>query len=282
MTKNGLIIPFCFIVASGCSIFDKSETTTETPSVAVTVTENEQQAMEAQPAPAKEAAIAPRSLSNNDVRRLQLRLQELGFNPGPADGVVGSRTKTAFGRLEMGCAKLEPLSENLPASMVQGLNNPTKNDKVPSRADILNLQGQLRSAGFDPGPADGILGKKTRSLISILHSSCAMAKEFHGTLDKPVTMQSMETRVAPQAETAKASNPSASGEAATPASAGQTASQEEIRVLQLRLRDAGFDPGPFDGVMGAKTKAALEQYEASQRNKKTNVSLPATKISDQY
>jgi peptidoglycan hydrolase-like protein with peptidoglycan-binding domain len=58
--------------------------------------------------------------------------------------------------------------------------------------------------------------------------------------------------------------------------------REEVRILQLRLRDAGFDPGPFDGMMGPKTKAALEKYEASQRNQKTKASLVTRTISDQY
>ena len=67
---------------------------------------------------------------------------------------------------------------------------------------------------------------------------------------------------------------------ASPAQAAQP--REDIRILQLRLRDAGFDPGPFDGIMGAKTQAALAQYEASQRNTKIKTSLPTTKISGQY
>jgi peptidoglycan hydrolase-like protein with peptidoglycan-binding domain len=46
--------------------------------------------------------------------------------------------------------------------------------------------------------------------------------------------------------------------------------QEEIRILQLRLRDAGFDPGPFDGVMGPKTRLALQQFQARQRGGKTS------------
>ena len=50
-------------------------------------------------------------------------------------------------------------------------------------------------------------------------------------------------------------------------------SQEEIRILQLRLRDAGFDPGSFDGVMGPKTKLALQQYQLAQGADKSKASL---------
>jgi peptidoglycan hydrolase-like protein with peptidoglycan-binding domain len=36
-----------------------------------------------------------------------------------------------------------------------------------------------------------------------------------------------------------------------------------IRDLQLRLRDAGYDPGPADGVWGAGTRDALARYQAA-------------------
>jgi peptidoglycan hydrolase-like protein with peptidoglycan-binding domain len=290
VAKNGVIIPICFILVSGCSVFDSSEMTTEAPPVSVAsevVTEREpwQAAAEVQLATSNEAKIVPsRSISLDDIRRLQLRLQELGFNPGPVDGVAGAKTKTAFGRLEMACAKLEPLSENLPAGVVQASSGTATADKVPSRADTTILQSQLRTAGFDPGPVDGILGPRTKSLVAMLHSSCAMAKEFQGTLDQPVLTANLEKRMALPAETLKRSTGSvaARDESIKQTAIVQPGSQDEIRILQLRLRDAGFDPGPFDGIMGAKTKAALGQYEASQSNRKIKASLTTTKISGQY
>jgi peptidoglycan hydrolase-like protein with peptidoglycan-binding domain len=286
VAKNGVIIPICFMVASGCSVFDGSEMTTETPTLSVPVAKSEAEhpVAEVQPPPSKVAADeSSRSVSADDIRRLQLRLRELGFNPGPADGVAGAKTKTAFGRLEMGCAKLEPLSENLPVSVVQDFSSTTKTDKVPSRADTIILQSQLRSAGFDPGPVDGVIGPRTKALVAILHSSCSMAKEFHGSLDQPARAVNAEAPRNAASDTPRPLTPNvaARNEPAKTAGAVQPPAQDEVRILQLRLRDAGFDPGPFDGVMGAKTKAALAQYEASQRNRKTKVSL-TTNISGQY
>jgi peptidoglycan hydrolase-like protein with peptidoglycan-binding domain len=291
MTKNGVIIPICFIVVSGCSIFDSSEMTTEAPPVSVAsevVTESEpwQAAAEVQPATSNEAKIVPnRSISLDDIRRLQLRLQELGFNPGLVDGVAGLKTKTAFGRLETACAKLEPLSENLPVAVVQASSGAATADKALSRADTTILQSQLRTAGFDPGPVDGILGPRTKSLVAMLHSSCAMAKEFQGTLDQPVLTANSETRTARPTEALKpltASMPARNDDIVRQTAAGQARPQDEIRILQLRLRDAGFDPGPFDGIMGARTKTALSQYEASQRTRKIKTSLMTATISEQY
>lgn len=38
-------------------------------------------------------------------------------------------------------------------------------------------------------------------------------------------------------------------------------STNKVQDIQRALRDAGFDPGPIDGVMGSQTKAALEAYQ---------------------
>jgi len=36
-----------------------------------------------------------------------------------------------------------------------------------------------------------------------------------------------------------------------------------VHDAQLALRDAGFDPGRIDGVMGPRTQAALREFQAS-------------------
>jgi hypothetical protein len=35
---------------------------------------------------------------------------------------------------------------------------------------------------------------------------------------------------------------------------------EHVRELQQSLAKAGYDPGPIDGIMGPRTKAALRKY----------------------
>lgn len=46
-------------------------------------------------------------------------------------------------------------------------------------------------------------------------------------------------------------------------------SSEQIRHVQEMLEDLGYDPGPVDGVAGARTLAAIRQYQA-------NINLPPT------
>lgn len=288
MTKFSVIIPICITVASGCALFDSPEMTAQAPAVSVPVGASEGSKAVAQPVAAPEAALAPaRSVTVEDVRRLQMRLRDLRFDPGPIDGVAGVKTKAAFERLQTGCAKLEPLGEKLPVVLGDGSGGNASIGKVPNRADTAKLQSQLRGAGFDPGPVDGIFGNKTKSLVVQLPSSCLMAEELNGRLDIASRTVKSETSIAAPAQAAAASGvasvaaPARQGAPGYATAAQPARAQEDIRILQLRLRDAGFDPGPFDGVMGPKTRFALEQYEASQRGRKTKTSL-TTNISGQY
>jgi hypothetical protein len=45
---------------------------------------------------------------------------------------------------------------------------------------------------------------------------------------------------------------------------GTEADHDLVREAQMALRDAGYDPGRIDGVMGRKTRAALREFQASQ------------------
>lgn len=38
----------------------------------------------------------------------------------------------------------------------------------------------------------------------------------------------------------------------------------QVRLVQQRLKAAGFDPGAVDGVLGPKTRIALRKYQGSQ------------------
>ena len=49
----------------------------------------------------------------------------------------------------------------------------------------------------------------------------------------------------------------------TPSALG--ASSEDIRTVQKSLNDKGYDAGPVDGVLGLRTRAAIRQYQASEK-----------------
>ena len=43
------------------------------------------------------------------------------------------------------------------------------------------------------------------------------------------------------------------------------ASSEEIKTVQKSLNDKGYDVGSADGVLGTRTRAAIRQYQASEK-----------------
>lgn len=45
---------------------------------------------------------------------------------------------------------------------------------------------------------------------------------------------------------------------------------EAVRTLQLQLRAIGFDPGDLDGVFGARTRAALEEFQKAHESLKVD------------
>jgi peptidoglycan hydrolase-like protein with peptidoglycan-binding domain len=45
---------------------------------------------------------------------------------------------------------------------------------------------------------------------------------------------------------------------------GQILNQDQVRMIQQRLKVEGVDPGPLDGIMDSQTEAALRQYQAKQ------------------
>ncbi|HEV8724957.1 MAG TPA: peptidoglycan-binding domain-containing protein [Candidatus Binatia bacterium] len=289
MTKFGLIVPLFFFLICGCALFDSSEMTSEQPAVPAPVVENETtKVVTAVQAVPVEAKVAPaRSLTRDEIRTLQLRLREVGFDPGPVDGVAGAKTKAAFARFQSGCSNVRPLMENASEATAQNLAVSQAADKVPGRQETQAIQIQLRNAGFNPGPVDGIFGNKTRSVLARLKADCPTVNEFAGILGNPLRPSSkpalathtLETNSAKLQSLSAAGRSDATKQPAAPAVSAR--SQEDIRILQLRLRDAGFDPGPFDGVMGPKTKAALQQYQVAQRG--NNVKLPVISgISGQY
>jgi peptidoglycan hydrolase-like protein with peptidoglycan-binding domain len=49
-----------------------------------------------------------------------------------------------------------------------------------------------------------------------------------------------------------------------PAAATGDLPRERVRRVQERLAAAGFDPGPADGVAGARTRAALRAFQEAR------------------
>lgn len=153
--------------------------------------------------------------------------------------VAGTREPSTSG------SEMQPVESSAPT-----LVEPARNElagaakKIPSKQEIKLIQAQLKASGFDPGPVDGALGAKTISALRRLQSGCANLKDLFENPTSGISQQVGERQATNQI------------------AADKFSSADEIRLIQVRLKDAGFDVGPVDGVMGSKTKSALLRFQS--------------------
>ena len=60
-------------------------------------------------------------------------------------------------------------------------------------------------------------------------------------------------------------------QSAVPRSSGPTATGKRIANVQRGLAALGYDPGPVDGILGAKTRAAIRAFQAREKRPVTGV-----------
>lgn len=102
---------------------------------------------------------------------------------------------------------------------------------------IRQAQEALKNKGRDPGPIDGVLGPRTVAALDAYQKAEGLATT--GRLDAK-TMASLGIQVLPEPRLRA----------------------DHVQELQQALADRGYDPGPVDGVMGTRTRAALRKYAA--------------------
>ncbi|MGE5658106.1 MAG: peptidoglycan-binding domain-containing protein [Actinomycetota bacterium] len=112
------------------------------------------------------------------VTQLQMRLRELGYNPGAMDGVFGNDTKFAVRRFQEDQGLLAngiATPNTLSALFGLSSSNVLTTAAVPfgtisaannlSRASVLELQRRLKAYGFYTGPLNGIYNNQTQTAI---------------------------------------------------------------------------------------------------------------------
>src|SRR3990172_3617271 len=142
-------------------------------------------------------------------------------------------------------------TENVPSNTGIKLSNAReRDDKQPASVtldaeEIRQVQTLLKTVGFDPGRIDGAFGPKTKIALLRLRSSCAGLNDLLRAVDIE--------KIAPAIGSSGANRNNA---------ARTMLRKEEIRVIQVRLKDAGFDPGTVDGISGPNTRAAVARFRS--------------------
>jgi peptidoglycan hydrolase-like protein with peptidoglycan-binding domain len=106
------------------------------------------------------------------IRKAQETLNARGFRAGPANGNMNDTTSTALrafqksesiavtGRLNPRTLSRLGIDDNTASA-----GSSQRGAAEPSSATIRQVQRQLSSRGYNPGPADGVLGRATRAAL---------------------------------------------------------------------------------------------------------------------
>ncbi len=145
-----------------------------------------------------------------------------------------------------------------------------------SASEIMQaIQRELIARGFDPGPADGLAGEKTRKAILEYEKRNGLPQTGTPSMDllrKIVLGESIgefgEPEPAPQpaperaaeAKPEPAEKPKA-GAPSVPLPQAKPTADPTIENVQRVLADLGYAPGPVDGVMGEATRKAIAAFE---------------------
>lgn len=122
------------------------------------------------------------------------------------------------------------------------------------RARVVDLQWQLAVHGFDPGPADGIAGPRTRAAIRDYQADAGLLVDGRPS---PALLEHLQFSD-PPIRSARVG-----GGEATPTTASATVRAYTVAV-QEGLAARGYFRGPVDGVVGTATQRAIRRYQADQ------------------
>ena len=202
------------------------------------------------------------------IRRIQAALNALGFDAGRADGLVGKKTIQAARdyRAALGYKVRDELTEGLlrvtetrlaVRNRVPESVTPTKNpangsantaQAVSGGELIKRVQTGLRKLGYEPGPADGATGRRTRNAVKRFQQRESLG--VTGRIDLALLKQ-VDAAVESGARTGPRLR-----------FVRPTTQREMVRRAQVRLNSLGYDAGAPDGLSGVKTTTAVKNFQA--------------------
>jgi peptidoglycan hydrolase-like protein with peptidoglycan-binding domain len=113
--------------------------------------------------------------------------------------------------------------------------------KIPTKDDIRLLQVRMKGLGFDPGLSDGVIGPKTKTALQQFQLACTVLRELWDIAETENFWKTADARGTKLRATANQTS----------------TNKDDVRLLQTRMKAAGLDPGPIDGIMGVKTRSQL-------------------------
>jgi peptidoglycan hydrolase-like protein with peptidoglycan-binding domain len=212
-------------------------------------------------------AFASGALAQDSARieRAQQILAGLGYYNGAIDGVAGPGTRAALQRFQddNGITPSGQIDDYtwtvLEQRMASGSATAGGSSGTAASAgsEIEQAQRLLAALGYNPGPADGEMGSRTRAAIEAFQAANGLVVD--GTLG-PATMAALRR----------------AGEASASATAGESG-EPDLREAQRMLAALGYgDNLTVDGRMGPATAAAITAFQRAEGLNPSGRLTPAT------
>lgn len=146
-----------------------------------------------------------------------------------------------------------------------GEQQPVRKEKTISQGadgpEVAAIQQRLQVHGFAVGTIDGSYGSRTKSAVSGFQESKGLNSD--GIVDK----ETWTALAADPAQLPKTVEDNAAVRDKAPTSVTtltKGAAGSKVKTLQVRLELQGYDPGPIDGIFGARTVAAVKSFQEYQ------------------
>ncbi|MEG3920508.1 peptidoglycan-binding protein [Microcoleus sp. POL10_C6] len=146
-----------------------------------------------------------------------------------------------------------------------GEQAPVRKEKTISAGadgpEVAAIQQRLQVHSFKVGTIDGSYGSRTTSAVRAFQQSKGLNSD--GIVDKE-TWTALAADPAPAPETVQNNAPILSNAAVAgnpPALLNKGTVGSKVKTLQVRLEMQGYDPGPIDGIFGARTATAVKNFQ---------------------
>lgn len=127
--------------------------------------------------------------------------------------------------------------------------------------EVAAIQQRLQVHSFKVGTIDGSYGSRTTSAVRAFQQSKGLMAD--GIVDKE-TWTALAADPASASETVQSNPPILSNTAVPgnpPTLLNKGAVGSKVKTLQVRLEIQGYDPGPIDGIFGARTATAVKNFQ---------------------